>query len=58
MDTPEAGLSEPEGEEVTLPSGVKVRILGPFAPGEMPPDLAEQWENLKRTGIGPGDPDF
>jgi hypothetical protein len=28
-------------------------IEGPFAPGEMPPDMQKQWEELKRTGVTP-----
>jgi hypothetical protein len=33
-------------------------LLGPYGPGEMPPDLQAQWDTLKRTGIGPNHPDF
>jgi hypothetical protein len=45
--------------EVTLPSGVKVTISGPYTPdNRMSDDVAKQWEELKRTGIGPNDPDF
>jgi hypothetical protein len=50
-------MAHAEAEEVTLPSGVKVTI-GMFAPGEMPEEMQEQWDELKRTGIGPGHPDF
>ena len=42
---------------ITLESGLKVRIVGPIVPG-VDPDLDEQWEHLKKTGIGPGHPDF
>lgn len=44
-------------KRVTLPSGVEVTIET-FAPDEMPPDMQKQWDELKRTGIGPNDPDF
>lgn len=33
-------------------------IEGPFGPGEMPIDLQRQWDDLKRTGIGPNHSDF
>ena len=45
-------------KKVTLASGVEVTIDGPFAPGEMSPEMQKQWDELKRTGIGPNDPDF
>jgi hypothetical protein len=41
-----------------VPPKPKWEILGPFGPGEMPSDLQAQWDELKRTGIGPGHPDF
>jgi hypothetical protein len=47
-------------QKVILPEPVKRpwTIEGPFAPGEMPEEMQKQWDELKRTGIGPGHPDF
>lgn len=43
-------------KKVRLPSGVEVEIV--MITPESDPELWKQWEELKKTGIGPNDPDF
>jgi hypothetical protein len=58
MDQEKADVKD-EPRKVILPSGVEITIEGPFTPqNPFPPEWQKQWDELKRTRIGPGHPDF